>query len=121
MIVVGAYLTVGDGFWSLLEDGRVLFNKLEELVEVVWYCGGGGGSLFGKPRGWTILIGLSLVVIVVVDGIWDWLIWVEICTEDCAVCFAGWFVWVIVITLGLHSVLNGGDMESKSKLIEFFD
>ena len=113
MNVIHVYLMLGGGLWSLL-DGRVLFSKLEELVEVVWYCGGGGGSLLGKPRGWTILIGLSLLVIVVVDEARGWLTWLEICTADGVVCFAGWFVWVIVITLGLHSVLGGWTMESKS-------
>ena len=111
---------LGGGFKSLLDD-RLLFSKLEELVDVVWYCGGGGGSLFGKPRGWTILIGLSLVAIVVVNGTRGWLAWGEICTMGFVVCFAGWFVWVIVITLVPHSGLDGGAIESKCILIGIFN
>ena len=91
---------------------------MEELVEDVWYCGGGGGSFEGNPRGWTILIGFSLVVIGVDDDPTGWLIWMLRCTEDWITCFVGWFVCVIVIRFVLVSEFDDGGNDAEFKSIE---
>ena len=77
-------------------------------MEVVWYCGGGGGSFEGNPRGWTILIGFSLVILGVDDDPTGWLIWMERCTVDCITGFVGWLVCVIVIRFVLVSEFDNG-------------
>ena len=86
--------------------GTLVLSKFVELVEDVWYWGGGGGSLVGNPNGWTILIGLNLVLQELTDDTIGWLASHPGCTdEDCIVDLVGWVVCVIVTKLVLFPML----------------
>ena len=91
----------GLGFWSLLINTLVL-SRFVEVVDAVWYWGGGGGSFVGNPIGWTILIGLNLVLQEFADAPMCWLESDPDCTDDdWQVVLFGWDAWVIVIKLVL--------------------
>ena len=100
------YLIGGEGFDSLFEVIELL-SRLEELVDEVWYWGGGGGSFVGNPSGCTILIGLNFVTLLgVFDEIWGWFPCGGSCAALCGVCLGAWLVWVIVTRLVLLSLVE---------------
>ena len=113
---LGTYLIGGEGFDSLFEVIE-LFSRLEELVDDVWYWGGGGGSFVGNPNGCTIFIGLNLVTLLdVFDEIWGWFPCGGSCAAPCGVCLGAWLVWVIVTRLVLFSLVEEVMSNSATKI-----
>ena len=113
---LGTYLIGGEGFDSLFEVIE-LFSRLEELVDDVWYWGGGGGSFVGNPNGCTIFIGLNLVTLLdVFDEIWGWFPCGGSCGTPCGVWLGAWLVWVIVTRLVLFSLVEEVMSNSATKI-----
>ena len=80
----------------------LVFSKFVELEVDVWYWGGGGGSFVGNPIGWTILMGLNLVLHELADAAKDWLeSHPDFTDDDWQVGLFGWGAWFIVIKLVL--------------------